>query len=119
MPRNADLIKRLLIKVIGYYTFFRRSGAVRNADRKCKAKTNLVSACGQNLGEYTANRTYRAWDKNRTKNGRTEWLCTNLANSFGCFGRKNDKRKETRKGKNATLTLLCRSHLPVATLIGD
>ena len=37
MPRNTDLIKRLLIKVIGYYTFFRRSGAVRNADRKCKA----------------------------------------------------------------------------------
>ena len=30
MPRNTDLIKRLLIKVIGYYTFFRRSGAVRN-----------------------------------------------------------------------------------------
>ena len=30
-------------------------GAVRNADRKCKAKTNLVSACGKpNLGEYTA-----------------------------------------------------------------
>ena len=29
--------------------------AVRNADRKCKAKTNLVSACGKpNLGEYTA-----------------------------------------------------------------
>ena len=33
MPRNADLIKRLLIKVSWYYTFFRRSGAVRNADR--------------------------------------------------------------------------------------
>ena len=28
-------------------------GAVRNADRKCKAKTNFA-ACGQNLGEYTA-----------------------------------------------------------------
>ena len=30
-------------------------GAVRNANRKCKAKTNLVSACRRpNLGEYTA-----------------------------------------------------------------
>ena len=103
MPRNADLIKRLLIKVIGYYTFFRRSGAVQGM-QIANVKQKPFAAYGQNLGEYTANRTYRAWDKNRTKNGRTEWLCTNLANSFGCFGRKNDKRKETRKGKNATLT---------------
>ena len=29
------------------------SGSVRNADRKCKAKTNFA-ACGQNLGVYTA-----------------------------------------------------------------
>ena len=53
-------------------------GAVRNAGRKCKAKTNFA-ACGQNLGVHTAmhfasgvfagvflqvrrkNRTYRAW----------------------------------------------------------
>ena len=29
-------------------------GSVRNADRKCKAKTNFA-ACGKpNLGEYTA-----------------------------------------------------------------
>ena len=28
-------------------------GAVRNADRKCKAKT-YFAACGQNLGEYAA-----------------------------------------------------------------
>ena len=28
-------------------------GAVRNADRKCKTKTNFA-AYGQNLGEYTA-----------------------------------------------------------------
>ena len=28
-------------------------GAVRNADRKCKAKTNFA-ACGQNLVEYAA-----------------------------------------------------------------
>ena len=32
-----------------------KPGSVRNADRKCKAKTNLVSACGKpNLGAYTA-----------------------------------------------------------------
>ncbi len=30
-----------------------KTGAVRNADRKCKAKTNFA-ACGQNLGVYTA-----------------------------------------------------------------
>ena len=46
-------------------------GAVRDADRKCKAKTNFA-ACGQNLGVYAAmhfasgrvrrkNCTYRAW----------------------------------------------------------
>ena len=29
-----------------------------NAGRKCKAKTNLVSACGQNLGEYAAELPY-------------------------------------------------------------
>ena len=30
-----------------------KPGSVRNADRKCKAKTNFA-ACGQNLGAYTA-----------------------------------------------------------------
>ena len=35
--------------------FLEMRGAVRHADRKCKAKTNLVSVCGKpNLGEYTA-----------------------------------------------------------------
>ena len=33
-------------------------GAVRNAGRKCKAKTNFA-ACGQNLGEYTAKPNHR------------------------------------------------------------
>ena len=47
-------------------------GAVRNADRKCKAKTNFAAYGKPNLGEYTAmhfasgrvrrkNRTYRVW----------------------------------------------------------
>ena len=39
----------------GNYAYDDAVGAVRNADRKCKAKTNLVSACGKpNLSEYTA-----------------------------------------------------------------
>ena len=34
--------------------------SVRNADRKCKAKTNFA-ACGQNLGVYTAKPPVSVW----------------------------------------------------------
>ena len=45
-PRLPSL-RPSLLKIDAY-------GAVGNADRKCKAKTNLVSAYGQNLGAYAA-----------------------------------------------------------------
>ena len=40
-------------KLLGFTSFSQGSGSVRNARRKCKAKTNFA-ACGQNLGEYAA-----------------------------------------------------------------
>ena len=49
-----DTVPTGLKRFLKYPRFSRRIRFGWNADRKCKAKTNLVSACGQNLGVYTA-----------------------------------------------------------------
>ena len=62
-----DRILERFIVVIDHLlqTVFHEKSSIRtytmhnNAGRKCKAKTNLVSACGKpNLGEYAAELRY-------------------------------------------------------------
>ena len=94
MPRNTDLIKRLLIKHnqgnwVLHQAFFRRVPVRFGMQIANVKQRQILRACGQNLGEYFQGPvpTGFAVRKHRTKMRELNSLYQISQKSFGCFGR--------------------------------